>query len=183
MTGTRPARIRPSPSRATRSKDGRARARVADPQPRLPQSQSEWEGGGPTSASSLAGRPSRRRALARIELAPAPPSARDQSRRPRRSRDSSCPEAAVRAVPARLLLSCLLFRSSWLTMEGDRHFGAAAVLRRRGGRAAVAVRVGVAGRVPERKGYSARSGLLLCRRQAGTIGGPVGPSLAAPRRP
>jgi hypothetical protein len=98
-------------------------------------------------------------------------------------RGQFCPEAAVRAVPARLLLSCLLLRSSWLTVEGDRHFGAAGVLRRRGGRAAVAVRVGVAGRVPERKGYSARSGLLLCRRQAGTIGGPVGPSLAAPRRP
>jgi hypothetical protein len=50
-------------------------------------------------------------------------------------------------------------------VERDRHFGTAGVLRRRGGREAVAVRVGVAGRVPERKGYSARSGLLLCRRK------------------
>jgi hypothetical protein len=37
---------------------------------------------------------------------------------------------------------CLLFRSSWLTVEGDRHVGAAGVLHRRGGRAAVAVSVG-----------------------------------------
>jgi hypothetical protein len=49
---------------------------------------------------------------------------------------SSTPDAAVRAVPARVLLSCLLFRSSWLTAEDDRHFGAARVLHRRGGRAA-----------------------------------------------
>ena len=50
------------------------------------------------------------------------------------------PEAAVRAVPARLLLLCLLLRSSWLTVEGDRHVGAAGVLHNhRGGRAAVAV--------------------------------------------
>ena len=52
-----------------------------------------------------------------------------------------CPKAAVRAMPARLLLLCLLFRSSWLTVEGDRHVGAAGVLHRRGGRAAVAVRL------------------------------------------
>ena len=46
---------------------------------------------------------------------------------PTSMRGSLCPEAAVRAVPARLLLSCLLFRSSWLTVtvDGDRHFGAA----------------------------------------------------------
>ena len=31
------------------------------------------------------------------------------------------PDAAVRAVPARLLLLCLLLRSSWLTVEDDRH--------------------------------------------------------------
>ena len=68
--------------------------------------------------------------------------------RPRRSRGSLCPKAAVRAMPARLLLLCLLFRSSWLTVEGDRHVGAAGVLHRRGGRAAVAVSVGVAGGVP-----------------------------------
>jgi hypothetical protein len=32
----------------------------------------------------------------------------------------SCPKAAVRVTPARLLLLCLLFRSSWLTVEGGR---------------------------------------------------------------
>jgi len=47
---------------------------------------------------------------------------------------SKCPEAAVRAVPARLLLLCLLFRSSWLTVEGDRDFGAAGVPPRPGSR-------------------------------------------------
>ena len=93
------------------------------------------------------------------------------------------PVAAVRAMPARLLLLCLLFRGPWPTVEGDRHVGAAGVLHRRGGRAAVAVRVGVAAGVPERNRYSARSGLLLCRRQAGAVGGAVGPSLAVPRRP
>jgi hypothetical protein len=59
-----------------------------------------------------------------------------------------CPKAAVRAMPARLLLLCLLLRSSWPTVEGDRHVGAATVLHRRGGRAAVAVSVDVAGGVP-----------------------------------
>ena len=49
--------------------------------------------------------------------------------------------------------------------------------------AAAAVSVDVAIGVPERDRYSTRSGLLLCRRQAGAAGGPVGPSLAAPRRP
>ena len=48
-------------------------------------------------------------------------------------------------MPARLLL---LFRSSWLTVEGDCHVGAAGVLHRRGGRAAVAVSVDVAVGVP-----------------------------------
>ena len=43
------------------------------------------------------------------------------------------PDAAVRAVPARLLLLCLLLRSSWLTVEGGRQIGAAGVLYRRGG--------------------------------------------------
>jgi hypothetical protein len=62
----------------------------------------------------------------------------------RSGRGCFTPDAAVRAMPARVLLSCLLVRSSWLTVEGDRHFGAAGVLHRRGGRAAVAVRVGVA---------------------------------------
>jgi hypothetical protein len=54
-------------------------------------------------------------------------------------------------MPARLLLLCLLFRSSWLTVEGRPVTSSAAgVLHRRGGRAAVAVRVGVAPGVPER---------------------------------
>jgi hypothetical protein len=57
-------------------------------------------------------------------------------------------------MPARLLLLCLLLRSSWLTVEGDRHVGAAGVLHRRGGWAAVAVRVGVAGGVPTRHSRS-----------------------------
>ena len=48
--------------------------------------------------------------------------------RPDRQRGRSCPKSAVRAVPARLLLLCLLLRSSWLTVEGDRHSGAAGVL-------------------------------------------------------
>ena len=48
----------------------------------------------------------------------------------------------------RLLLSCLLSRSSWLTVECDRQVGAAGVLDRRGGRAAVAVSVGMAVGVP-----------------------------------
>ena len=54
-------------------------------------------------------------------------------------------------MPARLLLLCLLFRSSWLAVEGDRHVGAAGVLHRRGGRAAVAVSVGVAVGVPNQQ--------------------------------
>jgi hypothetical protein len=41
------------------------------------------------------------------------------------------PDAAVGGVPLRLLLLCLLFRSSWLTVEGERHVGAAGVLDRR----------------------------------------------------
>jgi hypothetical protein len=42
----------------------------------------------------------------------------------------------------------LLLRSSWLTVDGDRHVGTAGVLHLRGGRAAVAVSVGVAPIVP-----------------------------------
>ena len=61
-----------------------------------------------------------------------------------------CLKAAVRAVPARLLLLCLLLRSSWLTVEGGRQIGAVGVLHRRGGRAAVAVSVGMAVGVPLR---------------------------------
>ncbi len=58
--------------------------------------------------------------------------------------DWICPDAAVRAVPARLLLLCLLVRGSWLTVEDDRHVGAVGLLHRRGGRPVVAVSVGVA---------------------------------------
>ena len=50
---------------------------------------------------------------------------------------------------ARLLLLCVLFRSSWLAAEGGRQVGAATVLHRRGGRAGVAVSVGVAVGVPQ----------------------------------
>jgi hypothetical protein len=104
-----------------------------------------------------------------------------QRSRPRsRPGDRITPEAAVRAMPARLLPLCLLFRGSWLTVVGDRHVGAAGVLHRPGRRAAVAVRVGVAPGVPERNRYSARSGLLLCRRQPAAVGGPVGLFLGCP---
>jgi hypothetical protein len=52
---------------------------------------------------------------------------------------------------------CLLLRSSWLTVEGGREIGAAGVLHRRGGRAALAMSVGVAGGVPEHSSRAARS--------------------------
>jgi hypothetical protein len=52
-----------------------------------------------------------------------------------------CPDAAVRAMQARLLPSCLLLRSLWLTAGGQG--GGARVLHRRGGRAVVAVSGGV----------------------------------------
>ena len=78
--------------------------------------------------------------------------------------------AARRALPldassgsdagaSRLLLLCLLLRSSWLTVERDRHIGAAGVLHRQGGRAAVAVSVGVAVGVPEQPPDRVRFGL------------------------
>jgi hypothetical protein len=70
-----------------------------------------------------------------------------------------CPDAAVRAMPARLLL-CLLLRSSWLTLEGGREVSAAGVLLRRGGRAAVAVSVGVAVGVPFRQRRGGEHGRL-----------------------
>ena len=59
-------------------------------------------------------------------------------------------------MPARLLLLCLLFRSSWLTVEGGRQVDAAKVLHRQGGRVAVAVSVGVAGGVPEQQCQTVR---------------------------
>jgi hypothetical protein len=67
---------------------------------------------------------------------------------PDRRRGRCCPEAAVRAVPWRLLLSCLLLGSPSQTVEGGRQVGAAGLLHRRGGRAALAVSVGVAVGVP-----------------------------------
>ena len=54
-------------------------------------------------------------------------------------------------MPAMLLLLCLLSRRSWLTVEGDRQASDVRVLHRRGGRAAVASPVGVAGGVPIQK--------------------------------
>ena len=52
-----------------------------------------------------------------------------------RIRSALCVAASVRRqirpMPARLLLLCLLFRSSWLTVEDGRHSGAAGVLHRR----------------------------------------------------
>jgi hypothetical protein len=57
------------------------------------------------------------------------------------SRDCVCPDAAVRATSARLLLLCLLLGSSWLTVEASGQVGIARVLHRRGGWAAVAVSV------------------------------------------
>jgi hypothetical protein len=42
------------------------------------------------------------------------------TRSQRGRRDSLCPKAAVRAMPSRLLLLCVLFRSSWLAVEGGR---------------------------------------------------------------
>ena len=50
--------------------------------------------------------------------------ARSSHQRRRRSRDPVCPKAAVRAMSAMLLLLCLLFRSSWLTVEGGRQAAA-----------------------------------------------------------
>jgi hypothetical protein len=46
MTGTRPARIRPSHAAGHKPRDGRAGAGVPDPQPRLRQRQSKFKGGG-----------------------------------------------------------------------------------------------------------------------------------------
>ena len=83
--------------------------------------------------------------------------ARTSHQRLRRSRDPVCPKSAVRAVPSRLLLLCLLFRSSWLAAEGGRQVGAARVLHRRGGGSALAVSVGVAVGVPEEQRPRARS--------------------------
>ena len=61
------------------------------------------------------------------------------------------------AMPARLPLLCLLLRSSWLTLEGERHVGAARVLHRWGGRAVEGVSVGVAVGVPIAELASRRS--------------------------
>ena len=85
-------------------------------------------------------------------------------------------------MPARLLLVCLLFRSSWLTVEGGSQIGAAGVLHRRGGRAAVAVSVGVAVGVPILKPRVPRIGaVVLLLRQRAAVG--AGPSRARAARP
>jgi len=76
---------------------------------------------------------------------------------PRRARCRLTPGAALRVAPGRLLLLCLLLRSSWLTVEGGRQIGAAGVLHRRGGRAAVAASVSVAVGVPLEKPGEAQS--------------------------
>jgi hypothetical protein len=73
-----------------------------------------------------------------------------------------CPKAAVRAVPPRLLLLCLLLRSSWLTVEGGRQIGAG-LLHRRGGRAALSCRVTWAGGVPTRHSRRLVAGLPSSR--------------------
>ena len=75
----------------------------------------------------------------------------------RRCRD--CPIAVLRAMPAKLPLLCLLLRSSWLAVEGDRRVGAVGGPHRRGGRAAVAVRVGVAAGVAHQQSGSVPGGL------------------------
>ena len=84
-------------------------------------------------------------------------------------------------MPARLLLLCLLLRSSWLTLEGGREVSAAGVLRR-GGRAAVVVSVGVAVGVPDQECARVLCGLLLsrvaARRCIDTLGPPAFPSSA-----
>ena len=93
---------------------------------------------------------------------------------------SSTPDGAVRRCPPRLLFLCLLFGSSWLTVEGGRQIGAAAAASP--GRAAVAVRVGVAVGVPLQNSRAvghATSGLLLlgeCHRPGS--GMPARPSVA-----
>ena len=105
--------------------------------------------------ASAVGRPRRRVADAAPATALRPEG--PCSARVRRCRD--CPIAAVLAIPGRLLLSCLLLRSSWLTMT------AAARSRRQsaaspGRTAAVAEPVGVAGGIPEQERSSDRAALL-----------------------
>jgi hypothetical protein len=70
-----------------------------------------------------------------------------------------CPEAAVWAVPARLLLLCLLLRSSWLTVEGDRQ-------GRRRQSAASPGRTGSRGRVG-RRGWWRSDPAVLVRLEPG----------------
>lgn len=64
-------------------------------------------------------------------------------------------------MPARLLLLCLLLRSSRLTVEAGRQVGVAGVLHRWDDPAAVAVSVGVAGGVPMQLSRDDRPRLLL----------------------
>ena len=78
---------------------------------------------------------------------------------------------------------CLLLRSSWLTVEGDRHVGAAGVLHRRGRRAAVAV--ASVWPLALRSAIDTRRGPACCSVGANRqrSGARSGCPLAAPRRP
>jgi hypothetical protein len=79
-------------------------------------------------------------------------------RRLREDGAARLPQAAVRAIPARLPLLCLLFRRPWLTMERARQ--AAASPRRTGSRG----RVGrLAAGVPERYADRPRPHSCFCR--------------------
>jgi hypothetical protein len=69
----------------------------------------------------------------------------------RARRGRFCPKAAVRAMSARLLLLCLLFRSSWLTVEGGRG--------RRRHSAASPGRTGSRGRVGRRGWWRSTAGV------------------------
>ena len=71
------------------------------------------------------------------------------------------PEPTATLWRRMLLLLCLLFGRSWLTAEGDRHVGAASVLHRRDGRAAVAL-VGRSWLVAFQRGRPRRAARLCC---------------------
>ena len=86
---------------------------------------------------------------------PRPPLSDQRARAARLPRCPDCPNSAVRVVSAMLLLLCLLLRSSWLTVEGGGHAGAAGVLHR-GRWAAVAVSVDLAGGVRKQRRWRVR---------------------------
>ncbi len=68
----------------------------------------------------------------------------------------------------------LAIQGSLLTVDGDRHVGAAGVLHRQGGRAAAAVSVDVAGGVPERQSHHRRRRVLRLLRVARSSSDPPG---------